>query len=206
MTRSRRRLSRRRSAATRESARCDGMALADMGCSYEAPVARFSPRSNASKLRQRRFPAVWRRARLTSSGTFCSDVPPCERSGTSSPDRSCRSRLVPMTVSSRDTTTRSPMRSAGSSNCAAALRARQHRFDAGQRRDPLGDRALIRGCGQVRERKGAERAVVHDIRVGDRQDHPRLALCRARHRGCPAGKSRWVGRRRRAWRSCRDRR
>ena len=29
---------------------------------------------------------------------------------------------------------------------------------------------------QVDEREGSERAVMHDVRIGDRQDHPRLAF------------------------------
>ena len=64
--------------------------------------------------------AARRRVRLAISGTRCSDVPPCERSGASRPDRSCRSRLVPITVSRSETTTRSPTRSGGSSNVAQA--------------------------------------------------------------------------------------
>jgi len=37
-------------------------------------------------------------ARLAINGTCCSDRPPCERSGTSSPERSWRLRLLPRSV------------------------------------------------------------------------------------------------------------
>ena len=87
------------------------------------------------------LPADRSMRRLTSSGTFCSDVPPCERSGTSSPDRSCRSRLVPITVSQprHDHEVADAVRR--QLETRGGLRAGQHRFDSGQRGDPLGHRA-----------------------------------------------------------------
>ena len=69
------------------------------------------------------------------------------------------------------------MRSAGSSNRRAA--------SARVSTDSMPGSAAIRAAprlrsraGDVDEREGAERPVVHDIRIGDRQYHPRAALCR----------------------------
>src|SRR6185436_20040050 len=83
----------------------------------------FNARSKMSKLRSRRCASSPHSLRLKSSGTFCSEMPPCERSGSFRPDRSWRALLVPMTTCFVLTTTRSPMRSGGSSNfCAASSR------------------------------------------------------------------------------------
>src|SRR6185503_11918051 len=67
----------------------------------------FSARSKMSKLRSRRCASSPHSLRLKSSGSF-------------SPDRSWRALLVPMTTCFVLTTTRSPMRSGGSSNFCAA--------------------------------------------------------------------------------------
>ena len=146
-------------------------------------------------------------ARLAISGTRCSETPPCERSGASRPDRSCRSRLVPITVRRSETTTRSPTRSArqlearaglvaraARGRCRAALRcARRHRRAATGRR-------------QIDGRERAERAVMDDVGIGDRQDHARRARAVPARRAGPAGTRCWAARTRRSWRSSRGRR
>ncbi len=111
--------------------------------------------------------------RLTSNGTFCSDRPPCERRGTSRPDRSCRPRPgaddgVPLR---HDHQIADSVR--WQLEACSGLGARQHRFNAGKRRDLLGD---ARGVGGGRYTRANEPRApwVHDIRIGDRQDHPRL--------------------------------
>ena len=82
--------------------------------------------------------------RLTISGTRCSEMPPCERSGASSADRSWRAAAVPITVKRSETTTRSPMRSAGSSKRSAAAARVSTSFDAAQRGDALDQRGARR--------------------------------------------------------------
>jgi hypothetical protein len=103
-------------------------------------------------------------------------MPPCERSGTSSPDKSCRSRLVPITVSSFDTTTRSPMRSAGSSNRCGGFGAGQYELRCRAAPRFVPPPRAGRRFAQVDQREGSQRAVMHDVGIGDRQDHPRLGL------------------------------
>src|SRR5262249_18637520 len=60
--------------------------------------ARFRARSKISKFRRRRPEGSSPIRRLKTRGTDCSVMPPCERSGASSPERSCLAALVPMTV------------------------------------------------------------------------------------------------------------
>src|SRR5262249_34481488 len=75
----------------------------------------FIAMSRISKLRSRFPPSTPVTARLKRRGTTCSETPPCERSGASRPERSCRAALVPRTTCFVETTTRSPTRSGGSS-------------------------------------------------------------------------------------------
>ena len=113
--------------------------------------------------------------RLKSSGTSCSETPPCERSGASRPERSWRDGLVPITKSRSETTTTSPMRSGGSSNCAAASARVSTSSTPGTLRS-FADEAGEVGAGrQVGRGERAERAVVRDVRIGHRQDHARRA-------------------------------
>ena len=58
---------------------------------------RLRARSKMSKLRRRRPGGRSPRRSVNTSGTVCSDSPPWERRGASSPERSCLARLVPMT-------------------------------------------------------------------------------------------------------------
>src|SRR5436309_1091935 len=58
---------------------------------------RLRARSKMSKLRRRRPGGRSPRRSLNTSGTVCSDSPPWERRGASSPERSCLATLVPMT-------------------------------------------------------------------------------------------------------------
>src|SRR5262249_32403881 len=53
-------------------------------------------------------------------GTACSCLPPWERSGPWSAERSCSCRRRPSAVAASGRTTRSPMRSAGNESCALA--------------------------------------------------------------------------------------
>src|SRR5581483_7245872 len=79
-------------------------------------------RSKASKLRHARAAGSALARRLASRGTRCSEMPPCERNGTSRPDKSCFAALEPSTVSRSETITRSPTRSGGNSKRAQASR------------------------------------------------------------------------------------
>ena len=56
-------------------------------------------------------------------------------------------------------------------------------------------RGAVAAVGQVDGRERAERAVVDDVRIGDRQDHARDCPRRASRRARPAGRSRWACRR-----------
>src|SRR5207248_3852080 len=87
---------------------------------HHVHVKRFKARSKASKLRQRCADGSAVARALAKRGTRCSERPPCERKGASSPERSWRARALPRTVSRSETITRSPMRSAGNSNRALA--------------------------------------------------------------------------------------
>ena len=80
------------------------------------------------------------------------------------------------------------MRSGGSSKRSAAAARDQHDFDAGQCRDARCQRCRIGGRRQVDGRERAERAVVDDVRIGDRQDHARRAGAEPRRRARPAGR------------------
>ena len=146
----------------------------------------LSARSKASKLRQRRAGQRRGTTRLAISGTRCSEMPPCERSGASSPDRSCRAR--------RRAEHREPL---GDDDeiadairrqleAGAGRRARAARLDAGQRGKPRADVGDVRAGGQIDGRERAQRAVMHDVRIGDRQDHARCVLRRTTRRARPA--------------------
>ena len=114
--------------------------------------------------------------RLAIIGTVCSVRPPCERSGSVRPDRSCRARLVPSTLWMVESATMSPMRSGGRSKRLQAS-SRVSATSMPSTRGELCDH--VRGLGafrQINRRERAERAVMGDIRIGDRQDHPRLVL------------------------------
>src|SRR3954470_1921794 len=75
----------------------------------------FSATSKISKLRNW-CPSASVTSRLAIIGTTCSVSPPCERSGSVRPERSCFSRAGPRTLWMVETTTPAPERSAGSSH------------------------------------------------------------------------------------------
>ena len=100
-------------------------------------------------------------------------------------------RRVPSTRVASLTTTRSPMRSFGSSkrSHAAALSAR-FRCPAMPRCAPRIACASTLNARQIDRRERSERAVMHDVGIGDRQDHARVAARRASRRAGPADRSR----------------
>ena len=101
-------------------------------------------------------------------------MPPCERSGASSPDRSWRvAARADARSGARETTTRSPTRSGGSSKRAARLVARRARPRCRAARRCARRGVVDAPRRQVDGRERAERAVVDDVRIGDRQDHAR---------------------------------
>ena len=100
---------------------------------------------------------------MTISGTRCSVTPPCERSGTSSPDRSWRAADQVAHAIGRQFET------------FAALAVVIDRLDAVDIGKLHFQRADIGFVGQVDRRVGAQGAVMHDVGIGDRQDHARGA-------------------------------
>ena len=103
---------------------------------------------------------------------------------------------VPITVERSETTTRSPMRSGGSSKRGAASARVQHRPRCpAARASALASAGRVGAVGQVDRGERAERAVVDDVGVGDRQDHARTRRRRASRRARPAGRSRRARRR-----------
>ena len=66
------------------------------------------------------------------------------------------------------------MRSLGSSKAATRLLAGQRALDAGDRREFFNELAPIGCVRHMYASKGAERTVMHDVRVGDGQDDARL--------------------------------
>ena len=124
-------------------------------------------------------------------GTRCSEMPPCERSGSLEPRqvvpsaRWCRAR--------RCVRRRRRGRRCGRPAARSARRprfARQHQFDARQLAQPASDVARTAPRRQVDGRERAERAVMHDVGIGDRQDDARRARRRASRRAAPAGRRR----------------
>ena len=83
-----------------------------------------------------------------------------------------------MQIFSPEIITISPIRSPGSSNRLNRLGLvhDQDQLIAGRRRPAANDIGHIGALGQIGGGKAAQRAVMHHIRVGDRQDHARRAL------------------------------
>ena len=102
-------------------------------------------------------------------------MPPCERSGTVRPERSCLAAALPIAVLRSETTITSPRRSSGSSNFLQPVARSSASSMPGSPAMRLMRSPLFGIVRQIDRGEGAERAVMHDIGIGDRQDHPRLA-------------------------------
>ena len=136
----------------------------------------LSARSKASKLRQRRAGSMSVSLRLTMSGTRCSETPPCERSGASSPERSWRAtggaehgRALGDDDEVADPVGRAARRTAPPRRASAPTRCRAARAMR------AASAAGVGALGQIDRRERAERAVVDDVGIGDRQDDTRGA-------------------------------
>ena len=111
--------------------------------------------------------------RFSTSGTDCSEMPPCERSGASRPGEIVlggRPAEGDKARGDHDEVADAVRRQL---EAARSLGAGQHRLDAAQAGDARNQCRHVDIAGQVDGGVGAQGAVVHDVRIGDRQDDAR---------------------------------